>query len=95
MTRRKRRESQEGETMSGRNTNKTAKHQMKRTRIEYHGNIEHRLNQVKEFPTYPYLALNMRCLFFPQRYAVHVELHVCSSIPSVTWQNKLLNKKMT
>ena len=49
--------------MSGRNTNKTAKHQTKRTRIEYHGNIEHRLNQMKEFPTYPYLALYKYALF--------------------------------
>jgi hypothetical protein len=32
-------------------------------------------------------------LFFPQRYAVHVELHVSSSFPSAEWRNKMERKK--
>ena len=31
--------------------------------------------------------------FFPQRYAVHVELHVSSSFPSAEWRNKMQKEK--
>jgi hypothetical protein len=32
-------------------------------------------------------------MFFPRRYAVHVELHVSSSFPSAEWRNKMKKEK--
>ena len=42
--------------------------------------------------TYIYIIIYI-CVCVPQRYAVHVELHVSSSFPSAEWRNKMKKEK--